>query len=242
MQRVFDLWNRSWNRYREIGPLYALQRIWSRLVPRWLLGAEDALIFRLDLSPLQDREKDFEEVRWATEQDSEALAAFGSNPEELYDRLQRHARAGIIERQGRVVAWNWCESGGHDQYDWLRFILGEEDIWSFDGWVAPEFRGKGLFPKVKGFMAAEYAQAGYTRMFSWIDTLNHNQQRANAQIGGRPVGRIMAVRILGLSVVRLGTSTRIGFWNVRKRLQIDVDHLCFNAGDSRQARKGSALS
>ena len=200
------------------------------------------MIFRLDLSPLEDRERNFEEVRWATEEDAEALAAFGSNPRELYGRLHRHARAGIVERRGGVVAWNWCESGSHNQYDWLHFLLGEEDVWSFDGWVAPEFRGKGLFPKVKGFMAAEYAQAGYTRMYSWIDTLNHNQQRANAKIGGRPVGRIISFRILGLSVVRLGSSIRIGFWNDRKRLQIDVDRLSFDAGESRQVRKRSAQS
>ena len=222
---ITDAWHRFWRRYQEIGPSYTAQRLWSHFIPRWVASIESVLIFELDLRPWKNHQNSSGEVRWATPRDFEALVEFGSSPAELQDRLERGAQAGIIEREGRIVAWLWCETNSHNQHDWLCIRLTDGDVWSFDAWVAPELRGQGLGPRIKSFMAAEYAAAGYSRIISWTDSLNRNAQTLNRKIGARPIGRVFALRILRLTLARIGRSSNVGWWSANCRFQISVDRL-----------------
>ena len=217
--------HRMWDKVREIGLLYTLQRALRRVIPRSLFAIEVVVVCEVPLEPMARAKEDIAGARWGTVADIDELASFGSSMRELNARFDRGARPGIVVRGGRVVAWNWSEPRVHDQYDWLRIHLPDADIWSFDGWVLPELRSQRLFPRIKAFMAVECLRDGHTHMVSWIDVLNRNQIRANQSLGGHLVGHLFAVRCLGLTFLRLNGVSRVGWWGFGRRLELGMDDL-----------------
>ncbi len=169
------------------------------------------------------RDGEFGEVRWAQPDDSERLLRIGVGVHLAKNLHDESCRAAIIEREGRIVAYNWCHTGTAAPWSWMRLSLGPGDVWSFLGWTAPELRGQGLFPRVKGFMAQSYKDQGFTRMVSMIDVLNGNQKKANARLGGRPIGRLFTLRVLRLTLVRLNGTLRVGWWSATQPFTLAFD-------------------
>ncbi len=205
-------------RLAAMGPLYAAQVGLARAVPQWLFHANVEVVHALDLGGWAERPLDESGLRWAGEADFDRLVAFGSDPAELSARFARGARVAILEQDGRVAAWNWFETEGHDDYDWLRFTLSPDEIWGFNGRVASAFRGRGAFARVRSFAARDLAREGYRRIVSNIDALNRSSLRARAKTGSTALGRFFWIRILGVTLVSLGGAVRIGRWGPRRRL------------------------
>ena len=123
------------------------------------------------------------------------------------------ARVSVVEREGRLVAWIWERAGQHDTRDGVRFRLLADEVWWFDGWVAREYRGRGILRQLMNFHAGECAGAGYTRILLVADVLNRNSLSATTAFGFERVGSLSRISVLGLSLVRAGGTTRIGRWS-----------------------------
>ena len=208
---------------REVGFGYTVKLVWLWLVPRSLFGFDHYHIYGLDLRGWTGCDGDFGEVRWARLDDFEGFLRTGMGPDQTKELSEESYRAAVIEREGRIVAYNWCHTGTDTPWPWMRLSLGPGDVWSFRGWTAPELRGQGLFPRVKGFMARSYTDQGFTRMVSMIEALNRNQQKANAHLGGRPIGRLFTLRILRLTLVRFNGTLRVGWWSATHPFILAID-------------------
>jgi len=215
--------NRVNARRREVGFRYTVRLIWLRLVPKWLFQFDHYYIYSLDLQAWNRRDRAFAEARWARPDDAEELLRIGMRPDQVNDLTNARYRAGVIEHEGRIVAYNWCYTGTKAPWPWIRLSLGPGDVWSFRGWTVAEHRGRGLFPRVKGFMAQSYKDQGFTRMVSTIEVPNRNQQKANASLGGRPIGRLFMLRLLGLTLVGLNGRFRLGWWSAERPFTVAFD-------------------
>ncbi len=216
-----------------MGPLYALQVGLARALPQWLFHANVEVVHALDLGDWAERPLDESGLRWAGEADFERLVAFGIDPAELRSRFARGARVAILEQDGRVAAWNWFETDSHDDYDWLRFTLSPGEIWGFNGRVAPAVRGRGAFARVRGFAARDLAREGYRRIVSNIDALNRSSLRARAKTGSAALGRFFWIRALGVTLLRVDGSMRVGRWGPQRRLALATSS--FNGETNREA-------
>jgi len=212
-------------RRREVGNRYTIKLVWLRLVPLSLFHFEHYFIYGLDLRAWKGGDGGVEAARWARPGDTNELLRIGMQPDQVKDLTDVRYRAGVIEREGRIVAYNWCHTGTTAPWPWMRFSLGPGDVWSFRGWTEPALRGHGLFPQVKGFMAQAYKDQGFVRMVSMIEALNRNQQKANASLGGRPIGRLFMLRFLRLTLVGMDGRFRFGWWSAKRPFTLAFDRI-----------------
>ena len=211
------LWARLRDKVRREGLPYALQRL-SRRLPPALFYANRFVVFALDLPLAQQPAA--EAVREAGPSDAAALAHEGRRRAEIQARFGGGARVWIEERDGRLVGHAWCDPRSLPWDHCLRLTGAPGDIWSSDGWVAPDQRGKGCYTRVKGAAAQACAEAGYRRLIAAVDALNRNSVRANRAIGAEPVSRGFLLRLLGLCLVGHDGRIRIGIWTETKPLEL----------------------
>ena len=215
-------WRRAWRKIREVGPLYTAHLAANRFIPEALFQVRALMITERDprhRPSVLDHDPGF---RWITLEDFNSIAALRRLPRPLWAELEAGNRALILERDDDVISYFLYPSDSHHQASWVRFEFLPTDIWTIYTWVAPEYRGQGIHAHVRNFAASELEQAGYTRELSTIDALNRNSLRAHTKLGGWFIGRIFFLRILGLTLVRVGRSVRIGWWGPNRPFVVDI--------------------
>lgn len=222
--RSADRWRRLRRKVDEIGLPYAAKRLFDRLSPTAVLYVNMVDIFERDLRGRATAGPAGREIRWATAQDLEMLAAFGGERRELEARFARGARVAVLERRGRPLARCWFETGQHERPG-LRYRLAPGDVWMWDAYVLPEFRRRGLFRRLNDFAAREYRRAGYVRVLSAVETLNRNSVRAHLALGARLRARMFCLSLFGLNLIHVGQWMRVGRWGLARRLDLPVEML-----------------
>lgn len=204
---------------REEGLPRTLLLVLDRALPRRLIEVVLVTIVEMDLAAPPGDEADPSGIRWSTPADLDGLAVCGRDPATIRARLERGARAAVLEANGRPVAFEWYQTERHasEIYDWLRVRLPPRCVFGFDAVVLPEFRGRGCIAKVRSFARREYAGAGFERLLGGFLFLNRSALRASRKSGFRPVGRIFCLRLPGLQLIRLGGRPGTGLWRLNRR-------------------------
>jgi GNAT superfamily N-acetyltransferase len=140
-------------------------------------------------------------MRWAGPREEDLFASLGEDPEVIRRRRGRGDMAAVVVRGGRLVAHVWCRRGSYDEQGMI-VQLGEREAWLYDGFVAPDRRGEGIYPALVRAVSAALAAAGVDRLLSGIDHLNQPSLRSARSRGAVAIGSITMVRVLGLSVRR----------------------------------------
>lgn len=218
-------WQRFRRKSREVRPLYLLQIVFQKVVPRDLLRVRSLFLFETDFQGRKTTAPDDPNIRWATMEDVAGLARLANGPEEVRARFESGARAVIALRDGRVVAAVWYRPGYCEMDHWMRFTAPADAVWGLSARVLPEYRGQRLFGNMKRLAALDYARAGHSRILTYIETLNYNSIKANRTSGGRPVGRVVTVRFLGFSAVYCNRRLRVGRWTPEKLLELPIESI-----------------
>ncbi len=228
IDRIAGPWRRLRRKARDVGPPYALQLAFESVVPPGLLRINKLLIRVSDPRNVRPDRRWDPGLGWAAAADLDERGAGWPAP--LRARLGRGETANIFERDGAVIGYRTFHREHHDQADWLRYILGPGDIWVSDIWTEPSHRGRGIHGLLRRFAAGRMVSEGTTRIVSNIDAFNRNSIRSNAKYGGRTIASIFYVRILGLTVARVGQAWRIGWWGPARRLVISIEDVADDAG------------
>lgn len=207
---------------RDVSPGLLLLRILDRMTPGFLFSANTLVVVAEDTVAIARKAEPDPEMRWGTPDDIDRMTAFGQTPEELRERFERGARPAIVERDGRMIAYEWLQHDSYSEDPWLRLTLSPSDAWSYDSFVPPESRRQGLNKRTNAYLCAECARNGRTRVLGVIILTNQVAMRVHLRRGYEIVGRVFFVRILGLSLVRAAGKTRIGWWTAARPLNLPV--------------------
>ena len=217
-------WRRFRRKVREVGLPFALQSIVERIPPR-LFYINYFIIYGLDLKRYAGAVETDPLIEVAGPERATLLAQSGIPVAEIRRRLDSDARAYYRAEGETLVGYAWFLPRNFPCDHFLTLEGLPHDLWSFDGWVNPAFRGEGHFNRLKGAGAADFAKDGFDRVLANVDILNRNSRNANRAIGSREVGRGFIVILCGFYLVRLGKALHVGRWRNGRRLGISLT--CF---------------
>lgn len=204
----------------EVGLLYALQQTKWTFLPDWLIELNVWNVNTIDIRGHALLTEHDPALRWATNRDIVELVACGVSPEALAYAFGKTLEIAVYEHEGRIVGYGQHAVGSSNQSDWLRFRFAPRDFISAEIWVAPEFRGQRIGPKIMAFAWSHFARKGYHRVVNIINVLNHNSTRACARVGALSTERFWYFRLLGFSYMRYGAVRELGRWTRRNRFDV----------------------
>jgi SAM-dependent methyltransferase/RimJ/RimL family protein N-acetyltransferase len=123
---------------------------------------------------------------------------------EVRFRMASGARCFVARHQGRIVHAGWAAA----DKAWIDYLgcgmpLAEGDIYQFDSYTAPGFRGRGIARARVAAMARYLHREGYRRLVACVLPENANAVGPLEPLGYRAVGRIGVIRLGRWRVVRL---------------------------------------
>jgi len=204
----------------EVGMLYALQQTKWTFLPDWLIELNVWQVNTIDIRGHATMTRHDPALRWAVNRDIPDLLACGVKPEVLAYAFGKTVRIAVYERDGQIVAYGQHAVGAWQQSDWLRFRFAPRDFNAAEVWVAPDFRGQGIGPKIMAFATSHFARNGHHRAVAIINVLNRNSIRACAKVGPVSAERFWYLRLFGFSFLRYGELHGFGRWTRRNRFDV----------------------
>ena len=142
------------------------------------------------------------------------LASIGGDVAVSRARRLAGDAAAVCIRAGRLAGHVYLRSGQYDE-EGMIVRLREAEQWIYDGVVAPDMRGVGIYPHLVRTVSEDLATRGVVRLLSAIDRLNIPSLRAARRRGGTTIGEVLMVRVLGVSVRREDWHGRVR-WRVHR--------------------------
>ena len=208
---------------REVGPAYAAQRAFFRIVPAWLFRFNALVVVVAELDPGSRALKRDPAVRWGSEADLPEISRIGFDLEQCRSWLDDGARFAVFEHEGRIEGCSWFQDGFQDYEGWLLFVSPQTGTWSRATVISPRLRGQGAFPRILAYVYADLGRSRITHVFAPIDALNRNSIRAGEKSGTRLLLRLYYLRFLNLTIVSVGGRISAGLWGRGKPFEINVE-------------------
>lgn len=208
---------------REVGPVYAVQRAFYRIVPAWLFRCNFLVVVAAELASGSQTPRRDPAVRWGSDVDLPEIVRIGFNLKQCRSWLDNGARFAVFEHGGRIEGCSWFQDRVQDMDGWLHFVCPETGSWLRLTIIFRKFRGHGAAPRILAYVFPDLGHAGYKHVFASMDALNRNSIRAAEKSGMRPLLRIYILRLLGLAVVCVGGKISVGLWGRDKPFEIDVE-------------------
>jgi GNAT superfamily N-acetyltransferase len=132
------------------------------------------------------------------------------------------ARVAVAELSDQVIGYQWVALETWAIYNWLCISIDPNSMWFTTAFVAPEFRGHDISPKLKAFVFQSLGAEGMDEAWGLVQFLNRSSIAALSKIGLRVVEKFVYLRLLGLTVVKIGPRWQANFWRASNRLVVPV--------------------
>jgi GNAT superfamily N-acetyltransferase len=142
-------------------------------------------------------------VRWLT--DATELAALPplASRECLDDWDGDTRRVAIAELDGRAIGCAWVATGAFAECELgLLVELAPDEAWLYAASVDPALRNRGVYRRLLEFVAEELRSAGTRRLLLGVTIGNEPSRRAHARQGAVEIGRVIVLRVLGITLCR----------------------------------------
>ena len=108
---------------------------------------------------------------------------------EVEARLRRDCNCFVAYQEGVIAHATWIATG-RAWVNYLRgdFLLANDDIYEFDGYTHPLYRGQRLFWLRNAFARRYYRERGFRRMTGAVAIENTASLRAMESVGYHPIG------------------------------------------------------
>lgn len=198
-------------RVRESGLAHTATLIFGLCVPETILKFQKMSIFETRLSGIDEDGPAIPNLRWATPEDRTLLKQAGFTDDTLDARFRSFGRALLYEEDNALIAVGWYEPYARARWEEYQVTLDlpKNGLWTFDTWVRPDQRGKGLFGKMKAFAHATLRREGYDYVHNMILDTNRNSIRAYQKLGTRKIGGFLFIRFLNFAFFRTEGSWRL---------------------------------
>jgi GNAT superfamily N-acetyltransferase len=200
--------SRVLRKLREVGPTYAAILGLRRIVPASALRLHRGTLYAADTAAATGLEP--VPARWAQASDASLLTGFGHPRGVIDERLASGSRVCVLDEGGRLQAYVWFQPVQYvDPELRTRFVLRPGDIWLYDAMVAPDARGRGIYPRLLATALVMLRQLGFERVWIHIDDRNRNSIRAHCAAGAAPRERFSIVEICGAVRIRRGEAPAV---------------------------------
>jgi ribosomal protein S18 acetylase RimI-like enzyme len=117
-------------------------------------------------------------------------------PADISERLANGQWCFIARHQGQIVHADWVMTGRV----WLAYLacelpLAPDEVYSYDSFTTPEFRGQQIAPARSVYMQRAMREAGYRRVVTMTLPDNQGAIRLHERAGYRRLGRIGYVQL-----------------------------------------------
>jgi GNAT superfamily N-acetyltransferase len=125
------------------------------------------------------------EIRFLGTEDMTEMAKIPYRPAS-YEELQNRLKDGNLclgaKRNGRLVAFTWCNLTQCTS-EGIPFPLNDDEAYLFDAYTASDSRGQGLAPGLRYRLYEELARMGRTKLYSVTDRYNTPALRFKLKLG-----------------------------------------------------------
>jgi RimJ/RimL family protein N-acetyltransferase len=93
----------------------------------------------------------------------------------------------VVRCEGQIVSSAWA-SYKRILVEYLEreISLGQDEVYAYDVFTAPPFRGKNISPVRSAWMLQHFREAGYKRVIGFIVPENESSLRTSRKVGYRP--------------------------------------------------------
>lgn len=214
---------RFWAKIEEVGLWYALYLMVERAIPGFVLEVRSVYLSQLHLAPFLDPTYHDPDIRLAGAAEFERLMHNHPVLAGMREKLGPGVRLWVLFDGADLSAFMWLDTSVIGLTEWVRFQLADDEIAGVFLWVSPERRGTGLGPRINRHISHQYAREGRTRVVSTVDSLNRNSLRADEKVGYERIGKLRAIRILGLCFTSWRGERRLGLWSRRHPITFRVE-------------------
>jgi len=204
---------------RQVGLLYSIGIAINRVVPSWLFRFRIFRVYQIDTNtilPLADvaEASDSDSVQVSLAEtaadisDVRRLTFF--DPSSVDAQLQSvQARIG-----GQLAGAVWAARRGFDETDLgLRIELTPDQSWLFAALVDKQFRRRGVYSHVFGFMVNHLHQTAVRQQLLSINPTNIASVKAHEKYFDSVLGNVIALRVFGMAFCWCqGKRLRLSSW------------------------------
>jgi hypothetical protein len=136
--------------------------------------------------------------------DLPALNRFLDKGERYANRFKQGDFAIVTELHDEIVGMVWIEiSNGRGHYEEdneYRFPQPKSSAWTYDGYIAPEYRIRGVWVSNTDELVRHLKEQSFQRVDCMIKGLNHNSLNSHLRYGYRIRRHVIFVRFLFLRI------------------------------------------
>jgi hypothetical protein len=141
-------------------------------------------------------------VRGGTAEDIEGLVQCHDKRAIFLDRFAQGDRCVVAVVDERIVGYEWL-SGNPTHFESSHGYLIEIPhgfVYAYDAYIDPAYRNCGFWLRFKAQQAAVMSELGKARVLTFVEYGNWPSLRAHLRFGFKPSRRVLALRILGMTV------------------------------------------
>lgn len=178
------------------------------LMPGWLVRFRPFAVYEIppgahvgDSGPVRQASHTLDcDVRWIA--DAREAAPIASS--ELCGEWNGSMRRAVVARRDdRTVACAWIATETFSERELgLQFQLEPGEAWLFAAFVVPAYRNQGVYRQMLEFVVEGLGAEGMRRLLFGVALGNEPSRRAHARHGSTELGRIVALRTMGLTFCR----------------------------------------
>ena len=187
---------------RQTGVMYSIGIAINRVVPSWLFRFRIFRVYQIDpqtvLPQAEASDNDSIQVSLAqTDADISAVSTLTWFQPGNMDADFQSAQAKI---DGQLAGAVWAAGRGFDETDLgLRIELTPDQSWIFAALVDEQFRRRGIYSRVFGFMVNHLEQAAIGEQLLCINPYNIASVKAHEKYFDSVLGNVVALRVLRLA-------------------------------------------
>lgn len=211
------VWRKTQSRFSWLYKRLSMKPVYRRALVMWLPLTDDLPIIEPKI-PVT-----FEELTESAFDELISVRPYLTK-ERILLRLEAGHRCYVARFNGRIVHSRFVAvEKAYAIYLRTAIPLSPHEVYFYDAYTVPEYRGNGICPAVARFVGGEMRQLGYRQAVAFILPDNHPSLRVWFKLGGQKKGYIGFVELFG---------ARRYFYRVKDRGFACLDNVFFAPRDS----------
>ena len=154
-------------------------------------------------------------VRAGSPADLDALANCRGTRALYEGRFAAGDRCVVAVLEGRIVGYEWFSEGPVHREGSHGYLIEipRGAVYAYDAYIEPGLRNSGVWLRFKAYEGALMQEIGKSRLLTFVDYGNWPSLNAHMRFGFKPQKRVLALRVLGLSLFREQRADLLTHWS-----------------------------